>query len=332
MLSRTSVLPAPTCLRLRVRTALRSLPLQKGRLPLGCSTPLSHPRVHGLRLGLPRYGKALGRGLVQLPPTTQSPCLFPGVQGKRQKTRVLGPKSQNPRGREQGNARPRSMRRENCLQKTAATLVPPLTSIPLPARKKGKRGLGEPEAGEAGGRARAGRVTGRAGWLSANRPGASACSTKLPSWPGSRDWGERPDRLRSSHLSLGGRLPTLPAKARCGRAVPGPSTLTVSLLGFLLTREAGCDFDFLKGHCQDKNHTFYNHHPLNGAGLVGRASGLLSSRHQATLRFTGPSGPHAARARMWALGSLPTHLATQLALSEQQGVGPARPQHHPPTA
>lgn len=44
----------------------------------------------------------------------------------------------------------------------------------------------------------------------------------------------------------------------------GPNTLTVSLLGFLLASEAGCDFDFLKGHCQDKNQTFYNYHPLYG--------------------------------------------------------------------
>lgn len=49
----------------------------------------------------------------------------------------------------------------------------------------------------------------------------------------------------------------------------GPNTLTVSLLGFLLASEAGCAFDFLKGHCQDKNHTFYNCHPPNGAGAGG---------------------------------------------------------------
>lgn len=48
----------------------------------------------------------------------------------------------------------------------------------------------------------------------------------------------------------------------------GPNTLTVSLLGFLLASEAGCDFDFLKGHCQDKNQTFYNYHPLSGPGAA----------------------------------------------------------------
>lgn len=48
----------------------------------------------------------------------------------------------------------------------------------------------------------------------------------------------------------------------------GPNTLTVSLLGFLLASEAGCDFDFLKGHCQNKNQTFYNYHPLSSPGAA----------------------------------------------------------------
>lgn len=46
-------------------------------------------------------------------------------------------------------------------------------------------------------------------------------------------------------------------------------TLTISLFGFLLAREAGCDFDFLKGHCQNKNHMFYNFYLHMAWGLVG---------------------------------------------------------------
>lgn len=61
--------------------------------------------------------------------------------------------------------------------------------------------------------------------------------------------------------------------------------LTVALLGFLLARETGCDFDFLKGHCRDKNHRFYIYHPPLSTGREEgwwpRVSGsiLISDSH-----------------------------------------------------
>lgn len=55
----------------------------------------------------------------------------------------------------------------------------------------------------------------------------------------------------------------------------------------MLASEAGCDFDFLKGHCQDKNHRFYRCHPPCGAGagwLGSPWSAGLQVCHEPALR------------------------------------------------
>lgn len=71
------------------------------------------------------------------------------------------------------------------------------------------------------------------------------------------------------------------AGGRCRGAAPGQvlawrrprpragTALTVSLLGFLLAREAGCDFDFLRGHCQDKIRGFTRAPPAGAGAILG---------------------------------------------------------------
>lgn len=163
-----------------------------------------------LRLGLPRYVKALGGGLAQLPPTTQSPCLFPGVQGKCQKTRVLGPKSQI-----QG-AESRGMQgQEACAGKTSAkhgSSVSSTFQVHSTASKKkktGKQSLGQPQAGRSW-RALPGRLSpGRGQRLAFCQQTLSfACSTKLPSWAGTPGLGEQREAAVID-TSLVGGLPTL---------------------------------------------------------------------------------------------------------------------------